>query len=86
MTTVRTTDQAISVIIGMATLPPQIDYISPGKKQELRNAELFIENLPYSENKAAQKKIEEQIDSYYGDTFIGSDGKSYSPASLDAMF
>lgn len=81
-----TPDQAAEIIIFSQTRPPQIDYVSPGEKMQLRAAEEFIENLPVAEKNKWNKYICSYIDAYYCPTIKGADGKMYSVAALDAMF
>lgn len=84
--TIQSTEAAILIILGMNTLPPQIDYVSPAMKREFLEAERFINNLPDEEREEALKVISDANDAYYEPTFIGMDGRGYSPAAMDAMF
>jgi hypothetical protein len=83
---VRTTSEAVQLLISASTRPPQIDYVSPGDRMQEENATKFIASLPYKERKSAEKTVEDAIEAYYGDTLEGSDGQMYSIADLDAMF
>ncbi len=84
--TIQSTEAAIAIIIGMQTLPPQIDYISPAKQKEIAEAEYFINNLLEEERAEALRLIDDAVNNYYEPSFLGEDGKMYSVAAMDAMF
>jgi hypothetical protein len=72
---------AADTIISMQTLPPQIDYVTPGEKLELKKAEEIIENLSESEKLEVTEYINNEIDSYYSE-----DENGISIAYLDSLF
>ena len=58
------TQEAISDIVTLGTLPPQIDYVRP-YKVKAEKAEEFIDALPELEKDLAYQDIDNQIKSYY---------------------
>jgi len=83
---IMTVEQAIQTIVHFQTLPPQIDYISPARRAEFREAEELIESLPTVEQQTAYEAIQAQIDEYFTPSFQGADGECYSPADLNSLF
>ena len=81
-----TVEQAIQTIVHYQTLPSQIDYISPARRAEFREAEELIESLPTVEQQTAYEAIQAQIDEYFTPSFQGADGEWYSPADMNEMF
>lgn len=74
-------DNAIKEIVGMETLPPQIDYISPSERRKYQEALDYIKSLDEEAKSLAEEQIRSQIDSYYEE-----DENGVSIASLDSMF
>jgi hypothetical protein len=72
-----------NLIIAHETLPPQIDYISPGQKQKVQKAYTTLTSLPQKKSKLWMNYIERKVIAYH--TPIPSMG-NYTPAELDAMF
>jgi hypothetical protein len=80
-TTIMNTQEAISIIVDMQTLPPQIDYVSPGEKKKYHDAEDFIKALPTDEKIKAHQKINSEVSSYYKE-----DKNGISVAYMDSLF
>lgn len=59
------TTQAISIIVSMNTLPPQIDCISHREKIMLASAEEFIVQLPPEKMAIAIETITQRINEYF---------------------
>jgi hypothetical protein len=75
------TQEAISIIVHMETLPPQIDYVSPGQKKKYHDAEDFINALPVEEKIKAHQQINSEVSSYYK-----PDKNGISVAYMDSLF
>lgn len=62
---------AVEKIISSRTMPPQIDYISPGDKQKVKKAEEFLETLPTGLSKKCFDYIDSEVDQYHGEDGAG---------------
>lgn len=72
---------AVDIIYHHRTLPPQIDYVSPGDKAKVYDAEELLANLPSDERGEAYDALATKVDSYYAE-----DERGFSTADYDAMF
>jgi hypothetical protein len=79
-------EDAIKDIVDLQTTPPQIDYISPLKRNKVQKAIDFLESLPEGLSRIYFQRIENQVNQYYSPCIEGIDGGFYSIAELNAMF
>lgn len=79
-----TTEEAIDIIIRHQTLPPQIDYISPGDRMRYSQATEFIDQLPSPHREEMWCEINQTVDSYYNEPIDMMGGMTAS--ELDSLF
>lgn len=73
--------EAQAIIVKMATLPPQIDYVSPAERAKEKAAEKLINSMPTGLKNKYWEEVIERIGNYYTP---GPSG--YSASYMNSLF